>query len=300
MRDRAQDRALPVVPLAAIPYRTFPSIPLGPVELHTFGLLVAAGILAGTVVAGRMVAAAGGDRDRFESLAVRAVLVGLVGARLTWVVTHPGQIATPLDVVAVWEGGLQFSGGFLLAVVVIGPTLRRWGREARWRVADAAAAGLTVGLVIGRIGCVAVGEHLGGRTGFPLAVRYLGGPTVEGPLTVGVAYHNTAVYEALHLAVLAGLLAWAHRSGRLRVGDGRTAAVFLLWYGVLRFVTDTARAYDERLLALTGAQWVALVVLVPAGLWLWRRSRDRREPVPDADGPGSRAGAADGGGAVSR
>lgn len=271
--------------LASIPYRTFPELPFG---LHTFGLFVALGVLAGILVARRLL----GDRElagAFERMAVRSVVWGLVGARLTWVVTHLESISSPLDVIAVWNGGLQFSGGFVVAVVAAMPTLRRQSRLARWQMLDAGAIGLAVGLMIGRIGCVSVGEHLGGPTDFLLGTRYLGGETIEGPLTVGVTYHNTAVYELLHLAVLAALAFWLLRRGVLRLGDGRAAGLFLGWYGVARFTTDTVRTFDERLLGLTGAQWSALLLLVPLGVALLIRSAARRPPDREP-GPAVHAG----------
>jgi len=105
-------------------------------------------------------------------------------------------------------------------------------------------------------------------------MRYLGGVTVEGPLQVGVVYHNTALYELLHLAVLAALLWWLLRPGRSRPGTG--LVVFALWYGVARFLTDFLRVYDREVLGLTGAQWACLAVVVVA---VWLAVRLRRSPA---------------------
>lgn len=246
--------------LAAIPYRTWSQVDLGPLTIRTFGVLVAIGIVVGIAVTGRLLERVGVDRGPVEQLAVHAVMVGLVGARLAWVLTHLDQIDGPIDVIAVWEGGLQFSGGFLAAVALAAWRLRDTARDVRRSIADAAAVGLTVGLAIGRLGCIAVGEHWGGPTTFPLALEYLGGATAEGTLAVGVAYHNTAVYEAIHLAVLGLVFLWLYRSGRLVVGQGRAAGLFLVWYGVGRFLTDFVRVGDTRVAGLTGAQFVSVLV----------------------------------------
>src|SRR5680860_109718 len=114
---------------------------------------------------------------------------------------------------------------------------------------DGSALGLTVGAALGRIGCYAVGEHLGGPTGFFLATRYQGGETREGPLVVGQAIHNTALYEMISLAVLALVLAWLLY--RRRSTPGTALGVFLVWYSLARFGTDFLRAYDETVLGLT-------------------------------------------------
>jgi phosphatidylglycerol:prolipoprotein diacylglycerol transferase len=261
--------------IASIPYRTFPTIPLGPVELHTFGLMVALGVFVGTAIAVRLMPPAV-DRDHIVSLAGRMVLAGIVGARLTWVITHFGSLDSPLDAVAIWEGGLQFSGGFLAACALAVPAFRRWPAELRRQVLDRFAIGLAVGLAIGRVGCYAVGEHLGRPTGFPLATRYLGGDTREGPLEVGVAIHNTSLYENLHLLVLAGLLWWIVVHAHRPPPAGTGLAVFCLWYGVGRFATDALRAYDDRVAGLTGAQWMCLGLVV-IGSVLLVRARSRRQ-----------------------
>jgi phosphatidylglycerol---prolipoprotein diacylglyceryl transferase len=258
--------------LAAIPYTTFPEIDLGPVSLRTFGVMVALGVVSGTAVAARWAERHGVAGEDVVSLATRMVVAGLVGARVTWVLTHLERIDTPLDVIAVWEGGLQFSGGFLAALVVGVPVTRRWPRLTRWRILDGCALGFTVGLALGRVGCYAVGEHLGGPTSFALGTRYDGGRTVEGPLVVGQVIHNTALYELLQLVLLAALLWWLLH--RRRAVPSTAVAVFVLWYGLARFATDFLRVYDDTVLGLTGAQWLSLAML-PVGLWLLLVKRPR-------------------------
>lgn len=265
--------------IAAIPYTTFPDIDLGPLTLRTFGTMVALGVVLGTIVAARWGERWGVPADETVSMATWMVVAGIVGARITWVLTHLSQIDSPVDVIAVWEGGLQFSGGFIAAIAVGMPRFRRWSRETRWRLLDGYALGLTLGLAVGRIGCYSVGEHLGDETGFFLASRYDGGPTreghgVDGPLLeVGDVIHNTSLYELMHLLVLAGFLWWL--MARRRAAPGTAIGVFVLWYGVARLGTDFLRAYDDTVLGLTGAQWLC-VVLIPTGLVLLRRSRQGR------------------------
>ena len=251
--------------LAAIPYTTFPEIALGPITLRTFGIMVAIGVLLGATLASRYGERFGVSADDMISLATRMVVAGVVGSRITWVLTHLDQVDSPIDVIAVWEGGLQFSGGFIAAVAVGLPTFRRWERVQRWRVLDGCAFGLAVGLAIGRIGCYSVGEHLGGPTGFFLGTRYDGGDTREGPLVVGEVIHNTSLYELLHLLVLAAVLAFVLY--RLRSAAGTAIGIFLVWYGIGRFSTDFLRAYDDTVLGLTGAQWMCLALL-PIAAWV--------------------------------
>lgn len=279
-----------------IPYRSFPSIDLGPLSLYTFGLATAAGVLIGfhlLQVHGRD---NGLDQESLARLATRLVVAGLIGARAAYVASRPDYfLSRPLEAVAVWDGGLQFFGGLVAGGVVLWWWLRANPDVAGPVLADGIAFALAAGLVAGRVGCFAVGEHLGTTTGFPLGIRYLGGRTIEGPLTAGTTVHSTALYEALGVLVLLAVLA---RLRRRPLPPGTVLATAALWYGSQRFLTDFLRAYDRRFLGLTTAQFVS-VGLVVLGAWMLLRLRsgdralrstvDRSEysgePAPHIKGP---------------
>ena len=274
-----------------IPYTTFPTISLGPLNLRTFGLMVALGVLLGSWVAAMYIERFGIPRDEVYRVATYMVLAGIVGARLTWAATHADQIHSPVDVIAIWEGGIQFSGGFIFALLVGLPFFKRWNRLQRWHVLDGYSLGLALGLAVGRIGCYAVGEHFGRTSSFFLATRYDGGSVREStlgdqPLLVGTSFHNTALYEMLYMfllfAVLGGMVLLARRRGK-ELMTGTIAGIFILYYGVVRFLSDSLRVNDERIAGLTGAQWMC-IVMIPAGLWiLWQVRPSLAEAQAEAD-----------------
>jgi phosphatidylglycerol:prolipoprotein diacylglycerol transferase len=261
--------------LAVIPYETFPKIALGPIELRTFGVMVGLGVLVGAWLAARFIEQhTGVVRDDTYRLATRLVIAGVIGARITWDLSHTNQIHSVLDLIAVWKGGLQFSGGFIAAVVVGLPTFRRWSRSVRWSNLDGYAYGLTMGLALGRVGCISVGEHFGSHSTWFGAVRYDGGAVREdalGPnkLFVGDTFHNTAIYELVFLLVLFLILSIA--VGR-RPSPGTVMGIFCLYYGVARGLSDFLRVNDKTVIGLTGAQWMCLC-LIPTGIWILTRVR---------------------------
>lgn len=263
--------------LAAIPYTTFPTIALGPLNLRTFGFVVAVGVLIGAWLAARYGEQYGIPRDTTYSLAMRMVVVGVIGSRLTWVLSHLEELDSPLDAFAIWQGGLQFSGGFVFAVIAGYPVYRHWNRLTRWHSLDGYAFGLAIGLGIGRIACYSVGEHFGRNTSFALGVRYDGGSVREStlgavPLRPGTVFHHTALYELIYMVALFALLGWLLYGRKERPPAGTAMAIFCLWYGVARFASDSLRVNDERLLGLTGAQFLCLA-LIPTGAWIWFRVR---------------------------
>ncbi len=272
--------------LATIPYSTFPHVDLGFATIDTFGLTAALGVVIGMAIAIRHVArVAGVPAATVYLVGARIVLAGFAGARLTWVVTNLDLISSWGDVFAIQEGGLQFSGGFAGAIVVGALVLRKMSVEERWVIADGLGLGLTLGLALGRVGCLAVGEHFGSRSSFPLAVRYVGGELHE-PLVgdqavlPGTTFHQTALYELLFLVVLFVVFRAVARRNR---PAGTLIGLFSVCYGSFRFLLDLLRVNDERLLGLTGAQYLMVVVVI-GGAAVLRRSRPVRaaEEAPEA------------------
>jgi phosphatidylglycerol:prolipoprotein diacylglycerol transferase len=277
--------------LAAIPYTTFPVlVEVGPFTVRTFGLMVAVGVVLGAWIAARYIEAHSAvTRDEVYRMAFRLVVAGVIGARITYVLSHWDTVDSPVDLIAVWEGGLQFSGGFIGAIIFGLPFFRRWDKRTRWVALDGYAYGLALGLAIGRIGCYSVGEHFGRTTSFFLAVRYDGGETREGLGTlfptptdlelngVGTVFHQTALYEGLYLLLLFGVLYLLQRRPQ---PVATLIGVFCFVYGVCRFWSDSLRVNDERVAGLTGAQYFA-AGLVLASIWIWWKVRPAVAKLPD-------------------
>ena len=280
-----------------IPYRTLPTIDVGPIALRSFGFLVALGVLAALAVVADLARRHRLDEAEVRRLAVRLVVAGVVGARIAYVVSDWREmVARPWKVVALWEGGLQFFGGFVAAVVVLLVWLRSHPEVPRRRLGDVLAVGLATGMAIGRLGCVAVGEHLGAATDRWWGARFVGGSTIE-PLTVGDVVLLPALYEALFLAAFA--LVARRLVARGVVPAGRVLGGFLATYGVTRFLLDTLRVNDDRLLGLTAAQAASGIVAL-AGLVILLRTPAGQSvlaaenyPVEESSSPGRGRSASD-------
>ena len=166
--------------LAAIPYTTFPD--------HRPGVRVAADVRPGRRVRGPR---SGRGSPLATARSSTSLATSPTASPCGWwslgssaraspgCVTHLDELESPLEAFAIWQGGLQFSGGFVFAVIAGYPIYHHWNRLTRWHSLDGYAYGLAIGLGIGRIGCYAVGEHFGSLTSFPLAVRYDGGSVRE-------------------------------------------------------------------------------------------------------------------------
>lgn len=273
-------KAMPL--LAAIPYRTYQTLTLGPFSFQTFGLMAILGISVGSVVAMRY-AARRRDLDPWQVhwASARLTIAGLVGARTSWVLSHLDEIDSPLKTIAIWDGGMQFSGGFLGAILVGSLVFRSWSRRDTWVVVDGLGLGLTVGLFFGRIGCYLVGEHYGRLSDAWYAVRFEDG-TVREPavghqvLVPGVTFLHPALYEMGLLLVLGATMAVV---ARRRPTAGTLMAIFCFGYGTGRFLLDLLRVNDDRVLGLTGAQYL-MIGIVAGGAWLTMRVIPRQRALP--------------------
>jgi phosphatidylglycerol---prolipoprotein diacylglyceryl transferase len=159
-------------------------------------------------------------------------------------------------------------------------------RMGFWRTMDLASVGLAVGIIIGRVGDLVIGDHIGKPTDFPLGWRCLGevgGPPstdeqvyraaleAGNPPALGcfdVVLHQTALYDLVWTALLLGLL-W--RVGRTARNTGLMILVFTVWYGFMRVVTDFLRV-DKTYFGLTGSQITALLAMT-AAIYLLARYR---------------------------
>jgi len=225
-----------------------PLIDLGPVALRPTGLLGAAGLLVGLLVATRAARRDGLDHRPLVRAVVVAAGAGLVGAHLLHLLAyHPEELADPWAVLRLGDG-LSSMGGLLGGAAGLALALRGQATGLR-RYADALALGLAPGWAIGRVGCALVRDHPGHRTSFPLAAAYPDG-----------LRHDLGTYEAALLLALAAALLALRRRGAQR---GRLLAVLALGYGAGRFALDVLRATDlpgadPRLAGLTPAQWLCL------------------------------------------
>lgn len=250
--------------LGAISYDPVVHIEVGPLSISPHGIGIAAGFVAGAALLLPRTRRLGIPDDDVYGLLTRAAAGAVVGARLAYVVNHASDFASVVEVLKVWEGGISLLGGFVGAIVAATPAMRRWGISF-WRIMDAAAPGMALGVVVGRVGDLVVGDHLGKPTSFLLGYRCPPGDVETAfPCEPGTVVHQTALYDLLLTAVLLAVLLRLRRSPRF---DGFLIMVFGAWYGAQRIVEDFLRE-DVRRLGLTGSQMTALTAVAVCGAWL--------------------------------
>ncbi|OGS91534.1 MAG: prolipoprotein diacylglyceryl transferase [Gallionellales bacterium GWA2_60_18] len=249
------------------------AIHLGPFGIHWYGLMYLAGFLTFLWLGRKRSAALGDprlDHKALDDLLFYGVLGVVLGGRLGEVLFYnPGYyLSQPLKILAVWEGGMSFHGGFLGVLAAMALFARR--RNIRWlALMDFIAPLVPPGLAFGRLGNFINGELWGRPTDLPWGMVF---PQVD-----NLPRHPSQLYEfALEGIALFALLWWY--SGKPRPA-GAVSGMFLIGYGSFRFLGEFARNPDDGIFGLmtfgiSMGQWLSLPMVL-AGIALLRYSQRR-------------------------
>lgn len=245
---------------------------LGPIALRTYGIMLLFAFVTGVLWAIREAKLRALAPERMVDAGLAALIGGLVGARILYIILDP--YLSWRDLPFVWHGGLSFHGGLvggILAVALYAAVVR----VSPLLVLDTGAPSLALGYAVARIGCFLNGCCYGSPTHLPWAVRFRD-PTT-GALTP--PSHPAQLYASLgSLIVFAILLALRSRA---RI-NGQLFVAYLGLYGIVRFMVEIFRnGYTAQIAVgpLTQAQVasVALVVIAVIGWFGLKRLGARRE-----------------------
>ncbi len=266
--------------------------------LHSYGLLIATAFVVGIWLAQREGKRQGQDPERIADLSFWILVAALVGSRVyfifvnwgdyfgpgAWVATRFGRIPRLL---ALWEGGLVFYGGF------IGATLTAWWYLRRHRMpflayADTLIPSVAFGHFLGRLGCFAAGCCWGRPcdAGLPWGARFPpeslayqsfemregGSRFLSHDHLFTVPLHPTQLYESGgELLLFALLVLWVRPQKRFH---GQALAFWLMAYAVLRTAVETFRGDVERgvVAGLGVGQWTSIAIFA-TGVAVWVLAR---------------------------
>jgi len=277
--------------LAYISYHPVVHVHIGPLSISPHGVGIAVGFLAGARLMLPEANRKGISDEQVYALLTRAAIGAIIGARVAYVINHAGDYSNPLEIFEVWHGGISLLGGIFGAILLALPKMRA-ERLSFWKVMDAAAPGIALGVIIGRIGDLIVADHLGKSTTLFLGYKCPNAATASPchgstiGASAGAIVHQTALYDFVSSIFLLAFLLWLRR--RKSRYDGFLILVFAVWYGAMRIIEDFLRE-DVRHFGLTGSQWSSIVVVALCLFLLIFRRRTPRwgqwDRLPPADGP---------------
>lgn len=243
-------------------------IEIGPLKVRWYGLMYVLGFLGAYFLIARQKKACllgltgAGLQDLFFFLAAGLLL----GARLGYILFYQfnsllDYIRHPLEIIAVWHGGMSFHGG-LIGASAAAIFFCRLRRLPFWKVADTVIIAAPLGLGLGRLGNFINAELYGRPSSLPWAMVF---PTAD-----HLPRHPSQLYEALLEGIVLFTVLWWLKERPLR--PGALVCFFLGGYGVLRFVAEFFRQPDPQIglfLNLFSMGQLLCVAMLPAAALLW-------------------------------
>ena len=213
---------------------------IGPVQVYSYGVMLALAFLAAAFLAKRRASALGMKGDDILDLCVWLIVSGLIGGRLLFVLLNLDYYReNPFDALKLWQGGLVWYGGLIAAVLATVIFLSA-KKMPILKTCDLMAPYVALGQSIGRIGC------------------FLNG------CCYGKAGHPTQLYESA--AMFAVFLILRKRTP----ANGRTFFLYLILYSCIRFAIEFLRGDNPAvLMGLTISQLISVAIFVTAVI-LWK------------------------------
>ena len=243
------------------------AIRIGSFAIHWYGLmyLLAFGqfLLLGRLrIRASRYQSLGWSYKDLEDLLFAGVLGVVLGGRLGYCLFYmPGYyLVHPLSIFKIWEGGMSFHGGLLgVLLALFWFAYRR--KVSFFVVSDLVAPLVPFGLAFGRLGNFINGELWGRPTDLPWAMVF--------PMVDSIPRHPSQIYQLVGEGICLGIVLWIYSSKPRRVGQ--VSGLFLLGYGICRFLAEFAREPDSFLgllgLGLSMGQWLS-VPMILFGIYL--------------------------------
>jgi len=209
---------------------------IGPYQVYSYGAMLALAFLVCSFLAKRRAASSGLDGEKVLDLTVLLIISGLVGGRAMFVLLDLGYFkARPLDIFKLWEGGLAWYGGFILAVIS-GAVFLRINKMPLLKTADLMMPYVALGQAIGRIGCFLNGCCYGKTPALP-----------------------TQLFESAAMFIVYLILR------RRTPSNGRTFFLYLMLYSAFRFFIEFLRGDDMlAVMGLTFSQFISVIIFTAA------------------------------------
>ncbi len=250
---------------------------IGPIPIRMYGLMIGIGFLLGIWLASRRAKKEGLNPDLILDMGVYLLLAAIIGSRALYVLTSLDEFAhNPLDVFAVWKGGLVFYGGVLGAVPVGIWYVRKHGLPV-WKTADIMAPYIALGHAFGRLGCFFAGCCYGSPCSGPLCITFNDAHSLA---PRGVPLFPSQLAESGGEFLIFALRLFLRRSKKF---DGQLFWLYIIFYAVLRFSLEFFRGDADRGLyfgnAVSQSQIIAIGMFVFSVFALWKSGKAKGAAV---------------------
>ncbi len=238
-----------------------PIINLGIVSIHWYSIILFIAILVGSNLAIKEAKRHGFEEDFMVNLLFLGVIVGIVGARLYYVIFNFDYYKDNLiEIFKVWNGGLAIHGGIIAGLITIAVICYK-KKVNLLKILDYLVVGLILAQAIGRWGNFFNGEAHGSMTTLAhLQSLYLPQFIIDGMHINGNYYIPTFLYESVWCFIGFIIMIVLRRKKFMKVGY--LTSFYLVWYGIERFFVEGLRTDSLMFFSLRVAQLVSLAMVI--------------------------------------
>lgn len=245
---------------------------IGPINIYAYGAMLALAFIFGLMLARARARKQAVDEDKITDLCFYLLLWGIIGSRLLYIVLNWQYYRDNLlDVVKVWEGGLVFYGGFILAFLFFLMWFIRNNKQSFLKILDILVAPVALGIFLGRLGCFLNGccyGRISQRWGMifpakdnpPVFSQQIADGLIKPDAVCSLPVVPTQLYAALHGLLILIIILYLERKPRFK---GFSFLVFVLLYATGRFFIEFFRFYESNYIFLnfTISQWISMLVM---------------------------------------
>lgn len=257
------------------------------IPVYWYGIMIMLGVLAASYVAYTEARRRGEDTDHVWQLFPWALIAGILGARIGWVVSEAGsrQFTDIWSVIDIRQGGLSIQGTIIGGALAVILYCRRY-RLSFFKWVDIIAPGLALGQAIGRWGNFFNQEAFGRPTNLPWGIQIdvrrqaeVAGPNAGFTPSSDLRFHPTFAYEMIWNLLNMSILLWLGRQRRIRLREGDIFWIYLIFYSVGRYAIEELRVDSAMLSGFKAPQLFSIAAILFAVIMIAVRHRPN-SPVP--------------------
>lgn len=255
------------------------ALSLGPLTITWYSICILLGIILAGIIINREAKKYNIPTSFITNLVFWCVVFGLLGARIYYVLFNLDYYASsPIEIIKIWNGGLAIHGGIIAGLITLVVYCKKYQVNIL-KMLDIAVPALLLAQGIGRWGNFFNGEAHGGIvTRSFLEGLHLPEFIIDGMHIGGHYYHPTFLYESV-FCIIGFFVLFGFRSLK-KAKLGNTTALYLIWYGVLRFFVESLRTDSLMLGSLKMAQVISIIMVV-VGIVMFIITKIKCKPYDD-------------------
>jgi len=230
-------------------------------DVRFYSLLILIGVLLGYFMIVREAKRFGISSDFMFNLFFWTIIIGIIGARLYYVVFNWEYFGSHIgEIWQIWQGGLAIHGGILFGLITISIYTKRHNVRLG-RILDIVVIPLILAQAIGRWGNFFNSEAYGAATTLNhLRSLHIPEFIIQGMRINGIYYTPTFFYESLWCLIGFAIMLFVRRSKYVKIGQ--ITGIYMIWYGVGRFFIEASRTDSLILLGFKVAQLVSIIMII--------------------------------------